>query len=94
MKTSNWKFIYKKEIDGTKTNTNVMYTPTMSQDGSLMCMTWNEKSRYIKDNGHTITKELVDFFYTREIDNLNRFSNYRWCFFKKFGTKSISYCSK
>jgi hypothetical protein len=41
-------------------------------------MWFNETSDYLKGNKN-ITKDLVDFFFQKELDNLQRFQKFDWC---------------
>jgi hypothetical protein len=75
---SKWKHLYKINYeDGTKNATNMLYTPYISDDGKTLCMWYDEKNPYQVDNPE-ISKELVDFFYQRELSYLQKFQGYSW----------------
>jgi hypothetical protein len=73
-----WRHLYKiNYIDGTKNATNMLYTPYVSDDGKTLCMWYDEKNSYQIDNNR-ISKELVDFFYQRELKYLKKLQDYSW----------------
>lgn len=74
----NWKYFYKLDYSNKhECTTNLLYTPTINSDGNILCMTYDENNEYQKDN-IGITKELVDFFFEREIRYLEVFQKYDW----------------
>ena len=76
--TTNWKYYYKQDpIDKIRCATNLLYTPLINPEGNIMCMLWDETSEYQKENTR-LTKELVDFFFEREVKYLEIFQGYSW----------------
>lgn len=75
--TSNWKYFYKLDPCGSYIPTNLLYTPLVNEDKSAMCMVWDEHSPYQLDNDR-LDKELIDFFFNREVKYLKVFENKSW----------------
>lgn len=73
--------------DRSLTETNLIYTPKLSSDNKIMCMSFDHEDPYqnrehsLNPNKNFYTEELVKFFFDRELN-----------YFKKFQTKS--YCPK
>jgi hypothetical protein len=74
---SNWNFYYKMTDKNPKSTSNLMYTPLINPEGNIMCMLWDEKSSYQKNNKN-LTKDLIDFFFVRELKYINIFQKYNW----------------
>jgi hypothetical protein len=76
---SNWKYLYKiiKGAGEELWTTNMLYTPLINQEGTVLCMSWDETSEYQKDNKN-LSAELVDFFYQREVKHLTMFQQKQW----------------
>ena len=75
---SNWTCYYKHyHTDGNLCTSNVLYTPLVNPEGSVMCMLWDESHPYQKDNT-SLTKDLVNFFFEREVKYLTRFQQFPW----------------
>lgn len=72
-----WNKFYKYYDDGQLVTTNVLYTPYVNPEGTVLCMSWNEKDPYQRDNTR-LTKELVDFFFDREVTYLMKFQEFDW----------------
>jgi len=73
---SNWNYLY-KIVDGNPlVTTNLLYTPTVNDEQTVMCMSWDSKSEYQKDRA--LTDELVEFFFDREVHYLEKFQGYDW----------------
>ena len=76
--TSGWNYYYKIEPkDGTRVPSNMLYTPLVNKDGTMMCMHWDIDSSYQKYNAR-LTEQLMDFFFEREIKFLNVFKEKSW----------------
>lgn len=76
--TTNWKYFHKFIEDGSMWSTNVMYTPSINPEETVMCMTWDENSSYRKDNSQTISSEVINYFFQRECVHLEKFQGYSW----------------
>lgn len=76
---SNWNYLYKIIKGNGYENwpTNMMYTPLLSPDNSIMCMAWDEKSEYQSSN-KKLSTELINFFFEREVTHLTQFQGNSW----------------
>lgn len=74
--TTGWNYVYKIN-DGYPNPTNMLYTPMVNPEGSVMCMSWDHTSKY--QTNERLTSELVDFFFKREVTYLSLFQEYDWC---------------
>jgi len=77
MNIDNWNYLY-KIANGRMGETNMMYTPLVSPDETIMCMYWNERSDYLKHNP-LASKELIDSFFEKEKNNIRFFQKFSWC---------------
>jgi len=74
--TSNWSYLY-KTVDGNKTcTTNLLYTPLINPDKTILCMLWDAESEY--QQNRNLTEDLIDFFFEREIASLVHFQGTPW----------------
>lgn len=86
MKTVNWKPFYKiNPEDNQLIETNLIYTPLISPDGTVFCMSFDHTSPYQNEElAHWLpkrphyTKEMVKFFFNREINYLTKLSKFAW----------------
>lgn len=74
--TSNWTPYYKMYNGGYGTS-NMLYTPLINPEGTVMCMDWSLSNDYHKLNTSR-TQELLDFFFARELKYFKVFENYQW----------------
>jgi hypothetical protein len=75
---SKWRHLYKFNYEsGLIGATNMLYTPYVSHDGKTLCMWYDEKNPYQAEN-RELSKELVDFFYQRELKYLSLLQSYSW----------------
>lgn len=78
MDTTNWRYLYKLDYKfKNDVTTNMLYTPLVSPEGNILCMIYDESHEY-QHESTGITKELVDFFFEREVKYLQRFQEYEW----------------
>jgi len=76
--TTGWEYLYKIDYRGRHlVETNMLYTPFVSPDGNTMCMVWDENSPYQRVP-NSLTKELVDFFFKREVKYLMACQEFEW----------------
>ena len=76
--TTDWKYLYKLDyINKHEVPTNMLYSPRISPDGSMLCMTWDETDPY-QSESTGLTKELVDFFFEREVRYLMDCQVFDW----------------
>lgn len=68
----NWNFLYKKNYeDGHNETTNMLYTPFTNDNKTVLCMSWDETSKYQQDQGRApLTADLINFFFQRELRHL------------------------
>jgi len=76
MDITGWNKFYKYK-DGELETTNVLYTPYVNPEGTVMCMSWDETDSYQEFN-KLLTKELIDFFFEREVTYLMKFQEFDW----------------
>lgn len=74
--TNNWQYFYKITDIGNLSSTNMLYTPLMSPDESMLCMLWDENSPYQKNRN--LSKDLLNFFFEREVKYLTLFQRFSW----------------
>lgn len=78
MNVASWKYFYKLDyINGHDVETNMLYTPLISPDGNVMCMWYDETSPYQSHNTQ-LSKEVIDFFFEREVKYLQALQEYEW----------------
>jgi hypothetical protein len=76
--TTGWRYYLKQDpIDKIRCATNLLYTPLVNPEGNIMCMLYDETSEYQKENTR-LTKDLVDFFFDREVQHIKLFQHYSW----------------
>lgn len=75
MNIENWSYVYKVK-EGEQQSTNILYTPLMNPEGTILCMSWDETDPY--QHYDNPKKEVVDFFFKREVANLTMFQQYSW----------------
>ena len=80
MDISNWKYFYKIDhLDKTLCSTNMVYTPYVSPDDTIFCMSWDHGDPYQDGkNRPYYTAEMVDFFFNRELECLKLFEGKQW----------------
>lgn len=76
MDITGWNKFYKYK-DGELETTNVLYTPYVNPEGTILCMSWDETDPYQETNT-MLTKELINFFFQREVTYLMKFQEYDW----------------
>ena len=86
MNIDNWKPFYKiNPEDNNLIETNLIYTPLVSPSGNTFCMHFDHTSKYqTEDLAHWLperpyyTKEMVKFFFDREVEYLTVFKDRSW----------------
>jgi len=73
---TNWEYVYKFH-NGYYETTNLLYTPRMNPQGTILCMDWKNTGVY--QTNKKLTEELINFFFEQEIRYLNTFKEYKWC---------------
>lgn len=78
MDTSSWRCLYKKDYEnGYDVTTNMLYTPLINHDGTILCMLWDATHPYQKDNNN-LSNELINFCFEREVRHLTIMQKYHW----------------
>ena len=72
----NWEYCYKIQ-DGVLTNTNLLYSPLKNTLGDTLCMSWDVNDPY-QSNNESLTQDLIDFFFEREVKYLSIFKDKPW----------------
>jgi hypothetical protein len=73
-----WNYFYKIHYaKGTPSSSNMVYTPMINEDGNILCMLFDERSDYQQYNP-SLTKDLVDFFFEREVKYLTECQKFDW----------------
>jgi len=67
MDNTDWNYYLKLNYDGNLRETNLLYTPTMNADGNVLCMHYCIDYDYRDNVPEKLTKELVDWFFEREV---------------------------
>lgn len=72
----NWETVFKlNEICSFPTPTNLIYIPTISPNNDMLCMHYNtDIEKY-----PTKFKEIINFFFERELNFLKLFQDKTWC---------------
>ena len=86
MNTSNWIPFYKiNPEDNNLIETNLVYTPLVSPSGNTFCMHFDHTSKYQNEDLASwlperpyYTKEMVKFFFDREVKYINVFKDRPW----------------
>lgn len=75
MNNTNWKYYYKLNFEGSKTESNLLYTPTVNDEGTIMCMHYRIDKDYRNNTPNELTQKLVDWFFEREVRFLKEFQH-------------------
>ena len=71
--TSNWQYYHKLNNDGRTHSSNLLYTPRINPEQTVMCMHYCHDSEYRQDEDTQVNDELIQWFFEREVKFLNRF---------------------
>ena len=66
MDNINWKY-YRKISQGQEVESNLIYTPTVNPEGTVMCMHYCIDTEYRNNTPSALTPELVEWFFEREV---------------------------
>lgn len=75
MNNTNWNYYYKLNFEGRETESNLLYTPTVNDEGTVMCMHYRIDKDYRANTPDELTQELVDWFFEREVRFLKEFQH-------------------
>ena len=86
MNIDNWKYYYKINPDTDQMiETNLIYTPLINPEGTIMCMWFDHTNRYQNEDiaywlpdRPNYTAEMVKFFFDREVEYLTVFKDKPW----------------
>lgn len=70
---NNWEHFYKYADGFDHAPANMVYEPFVSKDKTMFKMSFNNLNDYVWNRDYT--DELVDFYFTREVDFLNRLTD-------------------
>ena len=74
--TSSWNYYYKLNLDGKPNTSNLLYSPKINQEQTVMCMHYYTDKFYRKnDINNEIDDNLLQWFFEREVKFLNNFSH-------------------
>lgn len=77
--TDNWQYYHKLVPNGSKADSNMLYTPTVNPEGTVMCMHYCIDPVYRIHNSHQIADQtLIDWFFEREVKFLQSLSNFEF----------------
>lgn len=80
MNIDNWIPYYKIDpLEQRLVRSNMLYTPLVNPEGNIFCMNWDSENVYqLKHGPRENFKELLDFFFRKEVKNLNLFQKFSW----------------
>ena len=68
-----WNYYYKLNKDGSKSESNLLYTPYINSKKTVMCMQYSQKLDY--QSHKIIPEETLDYFFNREVRFLHELKN-------------------
>lgn len=75
---SSWNYLYKKDyITGDDVTTNMLYTPLINPEGTILCMLWDASHPYQKES-KGLTNDLLNFCFERELKHLSIMQKFPW----------------
>jgi len=72
--TNSWKYYFKLQSDRTPSATNLLYTPTMNAEGTMLCMHYCSDSLY-RNQISVISENVITWFFDREVRFLKAFGH-------------------
>jgi hypothetical protein len=73
--TSNWNYYYKLNTNGVPHSSNLLYTPTVNPEGTVMCMHYCTDPVYRSDEDTQVNEDLIQWFFEREVKFLSSLSH-------------------
>ena len=73
--TSSWNYYYKLTPEGTPNSSNLLYTPKINPEQTVMCMHYCIDSEYRKEGQEVADEDLIQWFFDREVKFLNDLSH-------------------
>jgi hypothetical protein len=72
--TTDWKYYLKLQPNGTPSESNLLYTPTVNPEGTMMCMHYCSDPSY-RNQTSVISEDVITWFFDREVRFLQEFSH-------------------
>jgi len=72
--TSSWNYYYKLNTNGVPHSSNLLYTPTVNPEQTVMCMHYCIDPVYRSDEDTQVNEDLIQWFFEREVKFLNQLS--------------------
>jgi hypothetical protein len=72
--TTNWEYYFKIASDGFPSASNLLYTPTVNPDGTIMCMHYCSDPDY-RNQDSMISEDVINWFFNREVKFLKELSH-------------------
>jgi hypothetical protein len=73
--TSSWNYYYKLNTNGVLHSSNLLYTPTVNPEGTVMCMHYCTDPVYRVDEDTQVNEDLIQWFFEREVKFLSSLSH-------------------
>jgi hypothetical protein len=73
--TSSWYYYYKLNPDGKPHSSNMLYTPRVNQERTIMCMHYCTDLIYRSGEDTHVNADLIQWFFDREVKFLNQLSH-------------------
>jgi hypothetical protein len=74
--TSSWEYYYKLNPNGTPNSSNLLYSPTVNPEHTVMCMHYCTDTNYrTHEDVSTISEDLLQWFFEREVRFLTDLSH-------------------
>jgi hypothetical protein len=72
--TTNWHYYFKLQPNGNPSESNLLYTPTVNPEGTMMCMHYCSDPLY-RNQTSAISEDVITWFFDREVRFLKEFSH-------------------
>jgi len=73
--TSSWNYYYKLTPTGTANSSNLLYSPKINPEQTVMCMHYCIDPAYRREGQEVTDEDLIQWFFDREVKFLNRLSH-------------------
>jgi hypothetical protein len=73
--TSSWNYYYKLTSNGTPNSSNLLYSPKINPEQTVMCMHYCIDPKYRNEGQEVTDEDLIQWFFDREVRFLNQLSN-------------------
>jgi hypothetical protein len=73
--TNTWGYYHKLNPDGKPHSSNVLYTPRVNPEQTVMCMHYCTDTEYRSDEDTQVNEDLIQWFFDREVKFLNQLSH-------------------